>query len=95
MSNKIMKTKTPHRTNVILLQYYETESTHPIKYIDVSDTIEQAKAAGNFYAEIYDWKNEEDWIVVRRRARGMESFCKYAEKFNIRFDFTKPSRFVI
>ncbi|MFV2016374.1 MAG: PIG-L deacetylase family protein [Candidatus Heimdallarchaeota archaeon] len=93
--NRIMQTDEPHRKNVILLQYYEQESHHPVKYVDVSDTIEQAKAAANFYAEIYEWKKTDDWVVNRRRARGMESFTKYAEKFNMRFDMRKPSKFVI
>lgn len=92
--NRIMETDEPHRNNVTLLQYFENESVYPVKYIDVSDTIEQAKEAGNFYAEIYKWKNAEDWIIGRRRARGMESFCKYAEKFNERFNFDKPSKFI-
>lgn len=93
--NRIMQTNEPHRENVILLQYFEKESHHPVKYIDVSDTIEQAKSAANFYAEIYDWKNVEDWVVNRRRTIGMESFTKYAEKFNMRFDMRKPSKFII
>lgn len=93
--NRIMDTKDPHRKNVVLLQFFENESHHPVKYIDVTDTMDQAKAAANFYAEIYDWKNVESWVVDRRRNRGMESNTKYAEKFNIRFSFEKPSKFII
>ncbi|OLS19602.1 MAG: Diacetylchitobiose deacetylase [Candidatus Heimdallarchaeota archaeon LC_2] len=93
--NRIMQTDDPHRKNVILLQYYEKESHNPVKYIDVTDNIEKAKAAANFYAEIYDWKNIDDWVVNRRRYLGMESFTKYAEKFNMRFNMNKPSKFVI
>lgn len=93
--NNIMKTSEPHRKNVLLLQYFEKESTHPIKYIDVTDTIEQAKAAAAFYAEIYDWKNVNDWVIDSRRARGLESFTKYAEKFNMRFSMDKPSKYIL
>ncbi|MHA2252483.1 MAG: PIG-L deacetylase family protein [Candidatus Kariarchaeaceae archaeon] len=93
--NHLVGLEENHRKNVVFLQYYEKESVNPIRYVDVTDTIEQAKAAANFYAEIYDWKNVNEWVVDRRRSRGMEASCKYAEKFNIRFDFTKPSKFVI
>ncbi len=84
-----------HRKNVVLFQYFEKESINPERYVDVTETIEQAKSAANFYAEIYGWKEVEDWVIGIRRSRGMESFCKYAEKFNARFDFTKPNKFII
>ena len=93
--NNIMNTSEPHRKNVILLQYFEKESPNPVKYIDVTDTMEQAKAAANFYAEIYDWKNVDDWVVDSRRTRGLESFTKYAEKFNMRFNMDKPSKYIL
>jgi LmbE family N-acetylglucosaminyl deacetylase len=93
--NHLVGLEDNHRENVVLMQYFEKESADPVRYVDVTETIEQAKAAAQFYAEIYDWKEVEDWVIGRRRARGMESFCKYAEKFNVRFDFTKPSKFII
>ncbi|MHA2090507.1 MAG: PIG-L deacetylase family protein [Candidatus Kariarchaeaceae archaeon] len=93
--NHLVGLEDNHRKNVVLMQYFEKESADPVRYVDVTDTIEQAKAAAQFYAEIYDWKEVEDWVIGRRRARGMESFCKYAEKFNVRFDFTKPSKFIL
>ena len=92
---RIVGTDEPHRENVVLLQYFEEESHHPVKYIDVTDSIEKAKDAANFYAEIYGWKNVEDWVFGRRRSRGMESNTKYAEKFNMRFNFDKPSKYVL
>ena len=92
---RIVGTDEPHRENVVLLQYFEEESHHPVKYVDVTDSIEKTKDAANFYAEIYGWKNVEDWVLGRRRSRGMESNTKYAEKFNMRFNFEKPSKFVL
>lgn len=85
----------PHRDNVRILQYFEKESKNPIKYIDVSDVMDTIKAAANFYAEIYDWKDVESWTVDGRRSRGIESHCKYAEKFNMRFDFSKPEKYAV
>lgn len=93
--NRITQTEEPHRKDVILLQYFEKESHHPVKYIDVTDKMEVCKSAANFYAEIYDWKNVEDWVVNRRKSIGMESFTKYAEKFNMRFNMNKPDKYVI
>ncbi len=85
----------PHRKPVVFLSYYESIINLPIKYIDVSETIERVKEATEYYAQIYDWKNFEEWLFTRRRANGMESNCKYAEKFNIRFDFSKPGKYVV
>lgn len=93
--NHLVGLEDNHRKNVVLLQYFEKESFQSVRYFDVTDTIEQAKEAVKFYADIYDWKNAEDWVVGRRRSLGMESNCKYAEKFNIRFDFNKPSKYAI
>lgn len=93
--NQIMNTDDPHRKNIVLLSYFEKNSANQTKYVDISDTIEKAKAAANFYAEIYDWKNIDDWVIARRRSYGMESFTKYAEKYNIQFDFRKPEKYVI
>ena len=42
-----------------------------------------------------NWKNVEKWVVDRRRARGMESNAQYAEKFNMRFDFNPPTKYII
>ena len=92
---RIIGTDEPHRENVVLLQYFEEESHHPVKYVDVTDIIEKAKDAANFYAEIYGWKNVEDWVIGSRRSKGMESHTKYAEKFNMRFNFDKPSKYVL
>ena len=85
----------PHRTNVTFLSYYESIVNLPVKYIDITETIEKAKAAIDFYSQIYDWKEADDWFYTRRRNYGMEANCKYAEKFNVRFDFSKPSRYVV
>lgn len=93
--NHLVGLEDNHRKNVVFLQYFEKESFQPVKYVDVTDTIEQAKEAVKFYADIYDWKNAEDWVISRRRGVGMESNCKYAEKFNVRFDFSKPSKFLL
>lgn len=92
---RIVGTDEPHRENVVLLQYFEKESCHPVKYVDVTDSIEKAKDAANFYAEIYGWKNVDDWVIGSRRSRGMEANTKYAEKFNMRFNFEKPSKYIL
>lgn len=94
--NRVVETDSPHRKNVKLLHYYEKDSGFPTKYVDIPDeSMEKAKACAQFYADIYDWKNVESWTVDRRRAYGLEANTKYAEKFNVRFEFEKPSQFVI
>lgn len=93
--NQITDTDKPHRENVVILQYYESGAPFAVKYIDVTDNMEKVKEASQYYANIYKWKNVKDWVTTRRRALGMESFTSYAEKFNIRFDFTKPSKYAL
>ena len=93
--NKIMDTDEAHRENIVILQYFESGSPFDVRYIDVTDNISKIKEASQYYANIYNWKNIEDRVTTRRRALGMESFTTYAEKFNIRFDFTKPKKYVI
>jgi len=92
--NKIIGEDKPHRKNVVFLSYYEPGSPFKVKYIDVTETIDKVKTAAQFYADIYKWKNIDSWITERRRTRGMESNVKYAEKYNSRFDFTKPTKFM-
>lgn len=94
--NRVVETDSPHRKNVKLLHYFEKDSALPVKYVDIpEESMKIAKKCANFYAEIYDWKKVEEWVVDRRRARGIESNTKFAEKFNVRFEFDKPSRYVI
>lgn len=91
--NRVMETDTPHRKDVKFLSYFESGSGFPVKYVDISEEVlEKAKACANFYGEIYKWKHVDAWVVDRRRAYGIESNTKYAEKFNIRFEFNKPSK---
>ncbi len=82
----------PHRKNVQFLSYYEPENLSKTKYIDITDNFSKVMEAYQFYAEIYDWKEFKDWLTIRRRNHGLESNCKYAEKFNVRFDYTKPKK---
>lgn len=93
--NNIVGLEQNHRNNVVLLSYFERQSAFPVKYIDVSESMEVAKEAANFYADIYKWKNVERWVVDRRRALGIESNAEYAEKFNVRFDFTPPNKYIL
>jgi len=94
--NRIMETDEPHRKNVKLLSYFEPGNGFPTKYISLTEeSMEKAKAAADFYAEIYNWENVQNWVVDRRRAYGMESSTKYAEKFNVRFEFDKPPQYVV
>ena len=94
--NRIVETDKPHRENVKLLMYYEEGSPFQVKYVDISEEVmEKVKAAAQFYADIYKWKNTPDWTITRRRSRGYEANTKYAEKFNVRFEFDKPSPYVI
>lgn len=93
--NSIMNTEEPHRKNIVLLQYFEKHSGHRLKYIDVSDTMGQVRDAVNFYADIYKWEHAQDWAIDSRRAYGRESNTKYAEKFNLRFNLSKPSKYAI
>ncbi|MHA2502006.1 MAG: PIG-L deacetylase family protein [Candidatus Kariarchaeaceae archaeon] len=94
--NRILGTDKPHRKNVKLLSYYEEGTGFPTKYIELSDeSMEAAKNAAQFYADIYKWKDVQSWVVDRRRARGLESNCTYAEKFNVRFEFDKPPSYVV
>lgn len=93
--NKIMETDTPHRKNIKLLSYFEKGNGFPIKYVNLNkDSMEKAKEAAHYYGDIYEWKNVDSWAIDRRRTYGMESNTKYAEKFNIRFDFEKPSNYI-
>lgn len=94
--NRILGVDTPHRKNVKLLSYFEKGNGFPTKYIGLSEeSMEAAKNAAQFYADIYDWKNVQTWVVDRRRANGMESNTKFAEKFNVRFEFNKPPEYVV
>ncbi|MDH5403226.1 MAG: PIG-L family deacetylase [Candidatus Heimdallarchaeota archaeon] len=84
-----------HRKDVKLFHYFESQSRLPVRYVDVSETsMEKAVSCANFYAEIYDWKNVDSWVIDRRKARGLESSTKYAEKYNVQFDFSKPSMYI-
>ncbi|MCY3411262.1 MAG: PIG-L family deacetylase [Candidatus Heimdallarchaeota archaeon] len=92
--NRIIDNDNPHRKNVKVMQYFEQGCRNPIKYVDVGETIQQVKDAVNFYADIYSWKNAEKWSIDRRKANGLESNCEFAEKYNVRFEFNKPDRFI-
>lgn len=94
--NRVVDTDKPHRKNIKLLSYFEKGNGFPVKYIDIpKDSMEKAKSAANFYAEIYDWKKVDQWVVDRRRSYGLEANTKYAEKYNVRFEFDKPPRHII
>jgi len=94
--NRVMDTDEPHRENVKLVSYFEKGNGLDTRYVDLTEeSMEKAKNAAQFYADIYDWKNVQSWVVDRRRAYGMESNTKFAEKFNVRFDFTKPPQYVV
>jgi len=71
--NKLVDADKPHRKNVKLLHYYETQSSLPTKYVDLTESsMEKAKLCADFYADIYEWKNVEAWTIDRRRAYGLE-----------------------
>ena len=94
--NRILDTDEPHRKNVKLLSYYEKGNGFPVKYVSLKEeSLEAAKAAAQFYADIYKWKDVQTWVIDRRRSNGIESNTKYAEKYNVRFEFDKPSEYII
>ncbi len=85
----------PHRKNVKFLRYWEKQSQFPVKHIDVTDVMDTVLECGNYYGEIYNWKSVEKWMRNSRIAKGMESGVEFAEKFNVRFEFAKPSKYIV
>lgn len=92
--NKIVEQE-PHRKNVKLLSYYEKQYGFPVKYIDVTDNLNTIIEVADFYAEIYGWKNVHKWINNSRTANGMEAGCEFAEKYNVRFEYHRPTKYAI
>ncbi len=93
--NRLVEMEENYRKNIVLYSYFTRESNLPVKYFDVTDSMDTIKEALNYYASIYKWKDAKQWITDRRRAHGMESNCKYAEKFNVRFDESKPDKYIV
>ena len=87
--------KEPHRKNVKFLRYWEKQSLFPTKFIDVTEVMDKVTECGNYYGEIYSWKSVEKWMKNSRISKGMESGVDFAEKFNIRFEFQKPPKYIL
>ncbi len=86
---KILPSKKDYRKPIRLFHYYESNSQLPIVYVDVTDTIEKTLLCGEYYASMFNWKGITRLMKDRRRARGMESGCMFAEKFNEPFAETR------
>lgn len=81
---KIMPSKRSYREPIRLFHYLEKNSHNPIIYVDVSQTIQKVIACGEYYEHRFGWIDVGKRMEIRRRSRGMETGCLYAEKFNER-----------
>ncbi len=81
---KIMPSNRSYREPIRLFHYTERHTKDPVVYVDVSQTIQKAIACGEYYEHRFGWRNFGQRMEIRRRSRGMESNCTYAEKFNER-----------
>ncbi|RMG27348.1 MAG: hypothetical protein D6732_20220 [Methanobacteriota archaeon] len=79
---KLMPSKRSFREPIRLFHYVDQDSIDPVIYVDVTQTIQKAIACGEYYEHRFGWAEVGKRMEIRRRSRGMESNCQYAEKFN-------------
>ncbi len=81
--DKLMGRGKSYREPIRLFYYHENDLL-PTIYVDVSSTIDKVTACGNYYENLFGWKDIGELMRIRRRGRGIDANCEYAEKFNER-----------
>jgi N-acetylglucosamine malate deacetylase 1 len=84
-----------HRKPVSYYQYFVQESTRPVVHVDVSDTVDIAADALEFYSKFYGWQYDRDVYLATRAAVGRSIGTKYAERFTLRRAFHPPLDYLV
>ena len=92
---RIVLPNDPHRSDIIILQYYDERSLLPSIYVDVTDSIEKIREVTKCYADTYGWTGAVEAVTTRRRSLGMECDTQYAERFTVLRRRHKSVKYVI
>jgi N-acetylglucosamine malate deacetylase 1 len=84
-----------HRKPITYYQYFLQESQRPVVHIDVTETVEIAADALEFYAKFYGWEFGREQFLAGRAATGRSVGLKYAERFNIKRGFHPPMDYLV
>ncbi len=92
---KLMENNFSHRSPIYLFYYYDDSSSLPVKFIDVTDSMNIALECGEYYGSFFNWKNVSELMKSRRKSRGMECQVAFAEKYNYETTTAIPSKYLV
>ena len=92
---RIVSPNGPHRSDIVILQYYDERALLPSLYVDITDSIDKVREVTQCYADTYGWTGAVEAVTTRRRSLGMECDVQYAERFTVLRRRYKAVRYVI
>lgn len=85
----------PHRSGIRFFQYISSAYSRPVVHVDITEQIDLAAEAVEFYANFYKWDFTPERFRETRAQIGREAGVKYAEKFHYRSSYAPAIDYLI